>query len=358
MKLGQGQGYLKAGFLGFSKAGKTHTAVELAIGTRAVMGLSGPIAMFDTEGGSEYVAEWIRQATGQDPVGARSMALDDLLDVTRACEQEGVSVLIVDSLTHVWRELTEAYLARINEGRAKRRLPPRGMEFQDWGPVKRVWAKWTDLYLNSKLHIIICGRAGFEYDYETNDEGKKELVKTGTKMKVESEFGFEPSLLIEMERVLMRDKRRGKVTLHRATVIGDRFGLIDGKTRDNPTFKFFEPYILRLKPGAHAPIDTALKSDAGVNDYGHDDRRQRDIALEEIEGELVTAFPATQGKDRVAKLAVLERVFGTKSWEAIRSRGLAELRDGLATIRDELRAKASTAPDSGPELPRWASADA
>ena len=56
------------------------------------------------------------------------------------------------------------------------------------------------MYLNSPLHIVLCGRAGFDWDFnETEgDDGsiKKELVKTGVKMRVESQFGFEPAQLL------------------------------------------------------------------------------------------------------------------------------------------------------------------
>ena len=113
-KLGTGQGYLKAGFLGFPKAGKTYTAVELAIGTRALMSETGPIAMFDTEGGSEYIHLKVQQATGMDLIGVRSRAFDDLIAAGQECQKEGVSVLVVDSVTHVWRELCDAYLQKVN----------------------------------------------------------------------------------------------------------------------------------------------------------------------------------------------------------------------------------------------------
>src|SRR6185503_10075486 len=98
----------------------------------------------------------------------------------------------------------------------------------------------TDFYLNSKLHIIICGRAGFDYDYEENEETqRKELIKTGIKMKTEGEFGFEPSLLVEMEAVqnLAQGGGRGKKNAapkagvsvtRRAVVLKDRFSVIDG----------------------------------------------------------------------------------------------------------------------------------
>src|SRR5262249_49054911 len=149
--------------------------------------------------------------------------------------------LIVDSVTHIWRDLCASYLKRVNLAREKKNLPPRlNLEFQDWNPLKEIWNdRWTAFYLNSRLHIIIAGRAGFEYDFTENEEtGKKELVKPGIKMKTGGEFGFDPPLLRERERPRVPGAGARRI-VHRATVLGDRFGLIDGRQGDNPTFEFF-----------------------------------------------------------------------------------------------------------------------
>ena len=46
----------------------------------------------------------------------------------------------------------------MNAKRREKKLPPRHkLEFQDWGIVKDLWEPWTEFYLNSKLHIIVCG---------------------------------------------------------------------------------------------------------------------------------------------------------------------------------------------------------
>src|SRR5437762_5645356 len=225
-----GQGYVKAGFLGLNKSGKSYTAALLAIGIRRYFQLEGPIAMYDSETGSEYLAPLIREATGKDLIPFRSRSLSDMLDMAKDCEKHGVAVYLVDSVTHPWREVGKSYLTAVNAKRREKKLPPRHkLEFQDWGIVKDLWEPWTEFYLNSKLHIIVCGRAGYDYDYETNEETeRKELIKTGVKMKTEGEFGFEPSLLVEMERVQDLTGEHTRI-LHRATVIGDRFGAIDGK---------------------------------------------------------------------------------------------------------------------------------
>lgn len=356
-KLGQGHGYLKAGFLGFQKSGKTYSAALLAIGTRKFFEHDGPIAMFDTEGGSEYVAAMIKEASGEDLVGIKSRSFADLMVVGQECIDSNVSVLVVDSITHVWRELCAAHLDGINKGRQRRGLSKRAkMEFQDWAAVKDIWSKWTDFYLNSPLHIIICGRAGFEYDFEKDDEGKKELVKTGVKMKVEGEFGFEPSLLVEMEREQVPFNNGFRIR-RKATVLGDRFAKIDGSTCFDPTFDFFLPHLLMLKPGALSKIDTSVKTHTGSEEDGDSDwqreRKTRVIICEEIQGELVNSHPGQTAADKKAKTDLIFDAFGTRSWTAVESMSSDRLRNGLAAIREKLH----PTPHEEIELPDFVTSD-
>jgi hypothetical protein len=337
--LGTGQGYLKAGFLGFQSSGKTRTAVELAIGTRAYFGLEGPVAMFDTEAGSEYIARIVQERTGKELVGMRSRAFDHLMGVAQECEASGVSVLIVDSITHVWVELGRARLAQVNKTlRDKNRTPRTKLEFQDYAPLKDRWSAWTDWYLNSALHVIVCGRAGYIWDFEADEEtGRKDLVKRGIKMKVEADFGFEPSLLMEMEREQV-EGRDGKFSLQRRVyVIKDRFGIMDGQTALDPSFDFFKPHVAMLKPGTHAPVDTTTQSDLGVDDSGDDkwarDRKVRTILAEEVQSELVSAYPGLDGRSKAKKIEILKTSFGTGSWTAVEAMSEERLRAGLATVR-------------------------
>lgn len=337
--IGRGQGYLKAGFLGFPKSGKTYTSVLLACGLRDYLKLAGPIAMLDTEGGSEYVAGLVRERTGLELLGVKSRAFDDLIALAREAEAGGVSVLIVDSITHVWRELCSSYMSRLNEQLRKQRKPTRSkMQLGDIMQVKELWSAWPDLYLNAKLHIVICGRAGFEWDTEETDEGEKKLIKTGVKMKVESEFGFEPSLLCLMEREQTEGEGGHPVIKHRATVLGDRFGVIDGASALNPTFDFFAPHVRLLTPGAHTPIDTSVKSQPQVDESGDAawsrEKRQRTIFAEEIQGLLVAKWPGQTAAEKQAKAACLAHIFQTHSWTKI-SEGTpaGELKAGLECLR-------------------------
>ncbi len=360
--LGKGQGYLKAGFLGFQKSGKTYTSMLLAIGTRTMMNHQGPIAMFDTEGGSEYIADTVRNCTGLDLVGLKSRSFDDLMQVAQDCVDERISVLIVDSVTHIWRELCEAYLKQINDQRqalAKEKgwtfKKKQSLEFQDWAHVKNIWSKWTDFYLNSPLHIIIAGRAGFEYDMQKNeDTGKNELIKTGMKMKTEGEFGFEPSLLVEMEREQAPDGQGGFRIQRRATVIGDRFNAVDAHSILFPSFegnvekemdavmKFFHPHVSRLKPDAHVPIDTSIKTNTGADEFGDTEwgreKKARTILSEEIQGLLVAYYPGQDGESKSTKMNLLYEHFQTRSWTAVEGMSSEKLREGLSNLKKKLEA--------------------
>lgn len=340
--LGGGVGHLKAGFLGFNKSGKTFTAASLAIGTRETLGLKGSLAMFDTEASAQYVAGRIKEKTGKDLIGVQARSLDEMIEFVRWAEAEAakdkVSVVIIDSVSHPWKELMESFKAQVNEARKKKRLLPiKKLQFQHWGDIKGKWNVFSDIFLNSKLHIVICGRAGYDWDFEEDDEGDKQLVKTGKKMKTEGEFGFEPSLLIDMERIQRNVREKGDSTItHRATVIGDRFDVIDGKVCDNPTFEFFKPYIDLLKPGAHAAVDTKTQTNFGITDEGVTEERynkkRRVILCEEIQGLLVAGWPGQSAAEKKSKLEAIHRVFETRSWSAVEGSDVPTLKTGFDAL--------------------------
>lgn len=317
-ELGKGQGYLRAGFLGFQSSGKTFTAIQLAIGTHQHFKLKGRIAMFDTEGGSEYINQRVLTQTGKPLLGMKSQSFQDLLDMAQECLAAGVDILVVDSVTHIWREICDSYLEHVNAKRADKNMPARTkLEFQDWGPIKKKWAEWTTFYLNAPLHMIICGRAGFEYENELNEEsGKRELIKVGTKMKTETEFGFEPSLLIEMERREVVDKKGVRKVVHHAVINKDRFDVMDGMEFDDPTFETFLPHLSRLTPGANTPI-AQTRTPMTVDEQGRDafDRLKlrRLKAWEEIENGLAIVFPSSQGTDKQARFTIYQELAGTTS---------------------------------------------
>lgn len=318
--------YLKAGILGFAGSGKTFTASDIAIGLSAMLGKKKPVAFFDTETGSDYVVDRFKKK-GVELLVAKTRAFTDLLEVVKDSEQS-CDVLIIDSITHVWQELLEAYQKKHNVAR---------LQFQHWGPIKGEWRRFTDAYLCSKVHIIMCGRAAWEYDYETNEDGKKDLIKTGTKMRAETDMGYEPSLLLEMERVKIDNadkKRKGSTLVHRCHILKDRTDLMNGQIVDNPTFKNFLPIIKTLNIGGeHFVLDTSRSSDIKGADYSYEDKRRlQKIYTEEIEGDLVSTFPGQAKEEKKAKADILQAVFNTRSWTAICDFHPDQLKDGKEKI--------------------------
>jgi hypothetical protein len=325
--------YLKAGLLGFAGSGKTFTATQIAIGLaniineRKLKEAGRPIFFLDTETGSDYVTPAIRQA-GLEIFTAKTRAYVDLIEAIDECEKNG-SVLIIDSITHFWREFVESYQRRKNVNR---------LDFQDWNFIKgsEGWGKFSDRYVNSSAHIIMCGRAGYEYDTETNDRGKKEQVKSGIKMKSESESGFEPSLLILMERET--DVKTNKVK-RTGYVLKERFNVIDGREFANPTFASFMPHIELLNlGGAQMGVDNTRNSDAMFASDGDDNKwryeaKQKDIALEEIKEEINKHVGYGQDQEtKKGKAELLEKIAGTRAWAKIEAMKLPEVR----MVRDAL----------------------
>jgi hypothetical protein len=299
--------------------------------------------MFDTEGGSEYVAPLVKRLTDSDLIGLRSRSFDDLMKVAEEAIKIGASVLIVDSITHPWRELCDAYLKGVNDVLKARGKPQRTrIEFSDINPIKQLWAPWPDWYLNSRMHIVICGRAGFEWEWVEKEDGsgKKELVKAGIKMKTETEFGFEPSLLVEMERdqAGVDDPNQKTKIIHQATVIKDRFQVLDGAEASNPGFEFFLPHINCLTPGQNPTVNVEIRTDPKISDYGDSqwvaERKLRTILCEEIEGELLRAWPGQTKDEKQAKAAAVEAAFGKRSWSYVETLTSDELRTGLEKIRE------------------------
>lgn len=328
--------YLKAGFLGKPGSGKTYTATQLAIGIanlvneRKLREAGRPIYFLDSETGSDYVTPTVRKA-GLELYSAKTRAFVDLLEGIKECEQSG-SVLVIDSITHFWKEFCDAYRKKKNKTR---------MEMFDWMTVKQEWARFTDSYVNSPVHIIMCGRMGYEYSHEENEEtGKKELIKTDIKMRAEADTGYEPSVLVLMEREM--DLRTNKVT-RVASILKERFSVIDGKQFNNPTFADFYPHIELLNLGGEQlGVDTSREStevfsaDDGNGKWRMEQRR-KEIALEEIQAEIVKMFPGSTADEKKAKAELVEELFGTRSWTAVENKPLEALERGRNVLWQKSR---------------------
>lgn len=323
------QGYLKAGFMGFPGSGKSYTATDLAIGLVKKLGDTRPVFALDTEKGFDYLTQKFDKA-GVELQIARTRAFVDLIAAIDEAEKSG-SVLIIDSITHFWEEVQESY---------KKKMQRTRLQFQDWGPIKSSWKKYTERYLNSKLHIVMCGRAGDTYDYFEDEDGKKQLHKTGTKMQAEKNLGYEPGLGIEMERVGVGELKAGQRNfVNRAYVLKDRFDVLDGRYFDNPTFETFLPHIELLNIGVHGAIsgnDSTELFDKNSDKNWMEKHKQVEILKEEIEGILVSAYPNRGANDVKTKTDLVHEAYGTHSWKALDDLSPDTLRKGIEVIKSKI----------------------
>lgn len=323
--------FLKMGLMGFAGSGKTFTATETAIGLVRYMRELGiphgdrPLFFLDTETGSDWVKPRI-EAAEIELFTAKTRAFSDLLLAVKESEKNA-SLLLVDSISHFWKELCESYQRQKKRNR---------LQFEDWNFLKSEWGKFTDLFVNSGVHIILCGRAGYEYDYFEDDAGKKQLEKTGIKMKAEGEMGYEPSLLVLMERKMdVEEKNTWRV----GTVLKDRSTLLDGQEFTNPKFVSFLPHIKCLNLGGQQlGVDTSRTSDHTIPPDERDNRRvQRKIVLDEIEALLVLHHPGQTAAEKKAKADLIRKHFNSTSWTEISElMPLTDLRASFDSLHREL----------------------
>lgn len=353
------QAYVKAGFFGFAGAGKTATASLLMIGTilecrrRGIAQAFKPVYFQATEPGVDFMVPLF--AHFEIPLRVtRRKDFASIIPALREAEENG-SGYIIDSVTHPWHEFMEAYM------RKQRR---RYIQFEDWRFLKQEWGQFTAAFMSSQIHAISCARAGYEYEYFEREDGKKELERTGVKLKTEGEFAFEPSLLVHMERELNLEGR----VVRTARVVKDRWMVTDGisvpflatkvergehgEEREvkldfdgllQQVWRALGPHVLMLNLGGdHRATSTYSETDGLMTEDGRtryaDDRLQKDILLEKVKALFVEhGLDGTAADAKKRRGQLFLKHFGTASWTEVESTfTLAQIRDGLNGLNFEL----------------------
>lgn len=333
--------FAKLGFMGEAGGGKTHSSVLFTIGLiqylkqKKIAGADKPVYFLDTEQGSAWVKPMFDKA-GIPLHVAKTRAFKDLVPAVNDAEKNA-SLLLIDSITHFWEDLQDSYKAQRKRN---------DLQFQDWAVLKKMWRQFSDRFVNSNVHCVLCGRLGFEYDQEEDDRGKKQIVKSGVKMQAEKNLGYEPNMLVWMEREL--DLQTHIVT-RTATILKDRSQRLDGKRFPNPTFKTFLPHVEFLALGGkHEAVDTSRTSEDIIPEedepVGSDLRSiRRQIVIDQIDALLAEHQLSGQNAETKARRAELvKKHFHTVSRTEIeRLMPLEELQQGYDSLHRELAGKAS-----------------
>jgi hypothetical protein len=340
------QAAAKVGIFGRQGSGKTTTSAMIALGLSKTYHKGAPVAFFDTETGSDFIIE-LFETEGVELLVVKSRAFKDMCTALREAEAAGCCGYLVDSYTHPWLDLTGSFKAKSKKKK---------LEFHQMDELKTMWRGWTDQMLNSTLHVILSGRLGFEWG-EEDDDGERKLVKLGSKLKGESEAGYEPSLLIEMEGVQDSEARmkksrakRGSI-VHHALVLKDRWRTLNGRNfqfRDlntykagdyKPVFDAFASHWSRLVIGqGQRAVDASRNSEdlfdapGGQSVYAERQRR-KEIACDEVQAMLVSVWPGQDAASKQAKQKAIKELFDVYSWKAVEEKPLEEIDRVLSVMQ-------------------------
>lgn len=301
---------LKMGIFAETGAGKTFTAGLIMAGLHKMCKAQKPIFAFDTEGGFGFIKEMIFDKHKIPVEICASTSFNDLCEGLKEAEMASFGV-IIDQESRYWDEFKKQYMKDTKQSY---------LSVGDWGILKPKWAQYNYLYLNTNIHIIKLGRSG--NIFESTEEivgGKKKtgFSKVGTKFRSESESGYEPSLLCEMEKVYNDGDGTYSRVMH---VVKDRFNVIDSQSFVNPKFDDFLPHINKLDLGGTQSV--ILNPDNPVFDINGDDElskraRRRSILCEELQGLIVSYLPGQDAKQKKAKGDVIFKLFGVRAWLSV-----------------------------------------
>jgi hypothetical protein len=338
----------KVGIFGAQGTGKTTTLAMISIGLSKTYHNGAPVAMLDTENGSDFLKP-IFDIEGIEFLVHKSRAFSDMVPTVKESVAAGACCFIADSVTHTWRELVETYCEKKQaQYKMNDTYSP---QFQDWNYLKKEWGVWTREFLNSQIHCLVAGRGGYEYEYQTNEKGKKELIKGDSKMKAETEFGYEPNLLLEatLGRTGTVEGHGGKFE-HIIYVLKDRARFLNGKEFVFPDMNFykegdwktvfnsFAPHFEFLNISGQQRAISSATSDDMFDEMGDGEARQRQqarkIALEELENIMgITLWPGSTNEVKRIKLGVVKTLFGVTAWAAVEMMSLLKLENALFALQ-------------------------
>lgn len=316
-------GYLKAGIFGPENSGKSYLAISLAIGAAKQIGRP-KVGYYDSEKAVGYAKARV-EAAGIQFFGRTTKSFADLCAIVLEAERKEYGALIIDTVTAPWEELCDTWLK--SKGRSK--LGMDGVQI-----CKRTWRnEFTSLFNNSRLNIILCGRAAGVFDQEEDEDGEMEVQRVGTKMKTEADMGYEPHLLLEMKAARLSPKpgkKRSKIEKKRPRTVQfkcfvwkdknmDERTTLTGREFFNAKYSDFKPHLDYIELGSNKDrgfrpgLDTREFFENPGRSWEHK-ARQRKILIEELDALLIKGgLDGRSDKTKLDRTKTLERFFGRSS---------------------------------------------
>ena len=324
--------YARCALFGPSGSGKTMTGLRIAKGIAEKLGV--PFAVIDSEArsASKY-AGLGRFAFKVDNLEGKT--IDHYLKSMEEAKEAGYKVLLIDSLTHAWRELVEE-VDRITISNNRKN------SFTPWAQVGPKQKKFIEALLNYPGHIIVTMRSKTEWVIGVGKDGKTTPQKLGLAPEQGKGIEYEFDLLIELNQN------------HEGNVTKDRTGKFQDQIIEKPGEEFgvaLYEWLASGKPETQsaAPTATAEKTPAKLENAapnienpkpenqnaevkGQKLKKQGDELMKEIGTIITTANGDEPYFTEEEKEGARQIIKATKPDE----KGIADLMDFKAFLSEEL----------------------
>ncbi len=182
--------------------GKTYGALLIAYG---ITGNWPKIGVIDTENDSASLYSHLgdfKTISLKPPYTP-----DRYIEAIKICEDAGMEVIVIDSITHVWK----------GQGGLLEYQNTLGGRYQDWLKVTPLYSKWLAAILQSKSHVITTNRKKQGYNMIT--EGNKTKVeKAGLDDEIRDGYEYEMTVALE----IVNDKHLARASKDRSGLFVDR----------------------------------------------------------------------------------------------------------------------------------------
>lgn len=253
------------------------------------------ICVCDTENGSS--ALYVGARAGGTVIGSyNTIPIEPpfeeqvLIDAIAMCENHGMEVIILDSMTAFWQGEGGALQT---QGKIAERT---GNSFTSWKGVRADQSKMMQAILQSKCHIISAYRAKTEYVQEKNDKGKTVVRNIGMGIIAEGNTEYEYSCFLMLD------------ASHNAAAIKDRTGLFDNQifVITPETGKRIYQWLSEGEAAPERPVPAPTPAPSAP-----DDQLQKAIDLVDAKVKEVL-----EKADKEAVIAKVVEIIGEKNYKA------------------------------------------
>lgn len=201
---------IRLGLSAVSGGGKTFSALLIAKGLAG--GDLSKVAIIDTENGSADLYAHLGDYSVL-PLTA-PYTPEKYIDAVKDCENAGMEVIIIDSITHEWDG---------KGGCLEIHSQMTGNSYTNWALVTPRHQAFIDAVLQCKCHVITTVRRKQDYEMSKDSNGKIKVEKAGLKEITREGFEYELTANLELD------------AKHNATASKDRTGLFEGKPQFVPS---------------------------------------------------------------------------------------------------------------------------